>query len=415
MYSDNDIREVKKDCDMYYEVESYNSDNHSKFYDKDYDNKRQELPAKREKTNFSVWEILKNAIGKDLGTFSIPVFFNEPLSMLQRLCENFQYADLLNKAAIEENKYVRLALVSAFCIGGFAQSPKRTLKYFNPLLFETYEYIDNDMNFRYFAEQVCHHPPISACYAEGEDWTFNTNTHLKSNFKLWKNKLEFIALSRAFIKLNRFSEKITYTKPVAVVQHLLTNVYIDCYGTILIRNENSGDYAEVRLYESNKHEQGKLSGEIRSFEGEVIMYIEGNWLSNIDIVDLKDFKRKTIWTINPIRGDEEEKYCLTDFSINLNNLTDDLAKKLPRTDSRFRPDQRALEVQNLSLAASEKRRLEDKQRARKREYEKKGLRMKPNYFTASHDEVNSEYVYTYSRDYWKDRKESNFNHLPDIF
>jgi hypothetical protein len=145
------------------------------------------------------------------------------------------------------------------------------------------------------------------------------------------------------------------------------------------------------------------------------MYIEGNWLSNIDIVDLKDFKRTNIWTINKITGDEEEKYCLTEFSINLNNLTDDLAKKLPRTDSRFRPDQRALELQNLTLATSEKRRLEEKQRSRKREYDKKELRLKPNYFTLSHYNTNSEIEYIYSRDYWEDRKESNFDHLPDIF
>jgi hypothetical protein len=36
---------------------------------------------------------------------------------------------------------------------------------------------------------------------------------------------------------------------------------------------------------------------------------------------------------------------------------------LPRSDSRLRPDQRALEENNIDLATKEKTRLEEKQRA----------------------------------------------------
>lgn len=39
-------------------------------------------------------------------------------------------------------------------------------KPFNPLLGETYEFVDANKNFRFFAEQVSHHPPIGAAIAE---------------------------------------------------------------------------------------------------------------------------------------------------------------------------------------------------------------------------------------------------------
>lgn len=42
---------------------------------------------------------------------------------------------------------------------------------------------------------------------------------------------------------------------------------------------------------------------------------------------------------------------------------------LPITDSRFRPDQRALEFGDEDLAGDEKHRLEEKQRARRRQME----------------------------------------------
>ena len=35
----------------------------------------------------SVWKILKGAIGKDLSRFCVPVYFNEPLSMVQKVSE----------------------------------------------------------------------------------------------------------------------------------------------------------------------------------------------------------------------------------------------------------------------------------------------------------------------------------------
>lgn len=54
---------------------------------------------------------------------------------------------------------------------------------------------------------------------------------------------------------------------------------------------------------------------------------------------------------------------------------------LPRSDSRLRPDQRALEENNIELATTEKLRLEEKQRAaRKWREENPGNDFKPKYF-----------------------------------
>ena len=99
----------------------------------------------------------------------------------------------------------------------------------------------------------------------------------------------------------------------------------------------------------------------------------------------------------------------------MNNITDELRKKLPITDSRLRPDQRALENQDYDTAIREKQRLEDKQRNARREEEKRKITWKPKYFTESYDDLTGELVYRYSRDYWKDRNEGNFFHLDDIF
>jgi len=53
-------------------------------------------------------------------------------------------------------------------------------------------------------------------------------------------------------------------------------------------------------------------------------------------------------------------YNFTYFTLQLNYLPPGLKERLPPSDSRLRPDQRALEEGDLIKAASEKARLEDK-------------------------------------------------------
>jgi oxysterol-binding protein 1 len=84
---------------------------------------------------------------------------------------------------------------------------------------------------------------------------------------------------------------------------------------------------------------------------------------------------------NPAPDKNDWQYKFTNFSFILNNLPEDLKPLLPRSDSRFRTDQRALEEGKFELAAEEKHRLEEKQRAaRKYRAENPGKDFTPKYF-----------------------------------
>ena len=68
----------------------------------------------------SLWSILKDSIGKDLSRISMPVYFNEPLSMLQKACEMMEYNNLLVDATKEESSMMRLGLIAAHHISGIS-------------------------------------------------------------------------------------------------------------------------------------------------------------------------------------------------------------------------------------------------------------------------------------------------------
>ncbi len=55
---------------------------------------RTELPVLRDPNDRpSIWKILSSVIGKDATKFSMPVFMNEPISMVQKVVEIMEYED----------------------------------------------------------------------------------------------------------------------------------------------------------------------------------------------------------------------------------------------------------------------------------------------------------------------------------
>jgi hypothetical protein len=373
--------------------------------------RRTSLPAQYKDVPFNIIKIIKDAIGKDINHFAMPVFLNEPLSLLQKFCENFQYADLLNKAAEEQNPYLRLAYVACFNIGGFSMNIHRAKKLFNPLLFETYEYIDNNLDYRYFAEQVSHHPAISAFYAEGKGWNIYFNSNSKVIISL--RGVEVKSLEKTYVNLTNLNDEIVYTKPMTKVRNVFTDPTLDFSDKFTVKN-NEGDECVIHMIPySESNVVGKLYGDIKDIEGNVMFKIEGNWYDKIKVINPKNKEEKIIWEI--IKSCDKSNYFFQPYSFDLNNLTEEMKKVLPRTDSRFRGDQRLMEYQKIDEAGEEKLRLEEKQRKKRKENEKAGIIPVPRYFEETYDDITGELIYRYKGNYFEDRKNHNFDDLPDIF
>lgn len=90
-----------------------------------------------------------------LPLFPFQVNFNEPLSMLQRLTEDLEYHELLDRAAKCESSLEQLCYVAAFTVSSYSTTVFRTSKPFNPLLGETFELDRLEENgYRSLCEQV---------------------------------------------------------------------------------------------------------------------------------------------------------------------------------------------------------------------------------------------------------------------
>lgn len=89
---------------------------------------------------FSIWGLIRDNIGQDLTRVTLPIILNEPVTMLQKFCEMMENHDVLERAAQESSSAMRAALILVFNAVKYEAIAFRTLKPFNPILGETYEY-----------------------------------------------------------------------------------------------------------------------------------------------------------------------------------------------------------------------------------------------------------------------------------
>ncbi|CAI5790185.1 Oxysterol-binding protein [Podarcis lilfordi] len=370
------------------------------------------LPASHvHASDVSVWNILRNNIGKDLSKVSMPVQLNEPLNTLQRLCEELEYSALLDAASRNLDPCERLICMAAFAVSAYASTYYRAgSKPFNPVLGETYECIRPDKGFRFISEQVCHHPPVSACHAESDNFVFWQDMKWKNKF--WGKSLEIIPVGTVNVQLPRFGDHYEWNKVTSCIHNILSGQrWIEHYGEVLIRNTRDSTYhckitfCKARYWGSGVNE---VQGAIFSHSGKVIHRLFGKWHDGLyrGVAPVG----KCIWRPNPMPRDFEKNYGFTQFALELNELTPELKRLLPSTDTRLRPDQRYLEEGNVQAAESQKRRIEQLQRDRRRVMEDNNILHQARFFRRQVD-ANGKESWLTNSSYWKLRAEPGFSNM----
>ncbi|XP_049416358.1 oxysterol-binding protein-related protein 7-like isoform X1 [Epinephelus fuscoguttatus] len=379
--------------------------------------RRTVLPAPgTDNSHIGIMTILYNNIGKDLSRVSMPVALNEPLSLLQRLSEELEYSELLDIANTIDDPYERMVYVAVFSISGYAWASWRyRYKPFNPVLGETYESHREDRGFHYISEQVSHHPPISACHAESENFTFWQDQRWKNKF--WGKSVEIISSGLVNVTLPRYGDHYEWNKVVTCIHNVLSqDRWLEHYGEVVIKNTKS-DLCICKItfvksrYWSSDNTKNEVQGVVLDRAGEVVHRFGGLWHEGIFCDTLPT--PKCIWKPNVQPDDYAQYYGFSRYARELNELTPELRAVLPPTDTRFRPDQRLLEEGKVAEADKKKDEVEEKQRERRKEMAKIGEEHIPRFFRKSLDEAGRE-VWLSNGTYWNQRKDPGFANTENL-
>ncbi|XP_059316355.1 oxysterol-binding protein-related protein 1D [Lycium ferocissimum] len=384
-----------------------------------YIKRRDSLPEPKEKEKpVGLWSIIKDNIGKDLSGVCLPVYFNEPLSSLQKCFEDLEYSHLVDQAlewGKQGDDLMRVLKIAAFAVSGYASTQGRQCKPFNPLLGETYQADYPDKGLRFFSEKVSHHPMVVACHCEGRGWKFWADSNLKGKF--WGRSIQLDPVGVLTLQFED-GETFQWSKVTTSIYNIIIGkIYCDHYGAMRIKG--SGKYScklkfkEQSIIDRNPHQVHGFVQDNKT--GEKVAMLLGKWDEAMYYVlgdpttKPKGYDPMTeailLWERD--KSTPKTRYNLTPFAISLNELTPGLREKLPPTDSRLRPDQRHLENGEYELANAEKLRLEQLQR-QARKLQERGWR--PRWFCKDEDGC-----YRYLGGYWEAKEKHNWEGISDIF
>lgn len=379
------------------------------------------LNAPRERLN--IFSLLKDAVGKDLSKIALPVSLNEPLSFVQRLAEDIEYCELLDQAAEEPDPNRRMMYVAAMVISHYSSTQGRVGKPFNPLLGETACVIrpNKGKGVRFVSEQVSHHPPISACYAEGTGGSWKYYNAIEVKNKFWGKSLEVFPTGLNHIEIPKYGDHYVLEQITSCVHNIVVGrLWLDNYGDMEIVNRTNGGRCVIEFnktgWMSDAKSFGKISGTVYGPKGEAVMKLGGNWTSRI-YEDMGRGKKRDIWKVQERpQEDASQSYNMTKWAITLNEEVSEAERPLlPPTDSRLRPDQRALENGLFDLGSKTKQVLEEGQRTRRREMEEAGKKWEPLWFDKVIDEATGRMDYRYKGTFFEQRQKGDWSMCPKIF
>lgn len=381
---------------------------------------------------------LANAMGLDLTAIALPVTINEPMSFLMRLCEMYQYSDLLDKANHSDSSVERMLLVSAFFVSSYANA-ERTGKPFNPLLGETYEYVDPARaNFHFIAEQVSHHPPIGACHVESDNYILHCSQRLKTKFA--GNSLDADAIGQSYVTLKKTKETYKWHFFKTQAHNIIVgSMWFDHYGEQDVVNQTTGEKCHIEMKKCGWFSKGwhEVNGTVVDAKGKTTGKFCGKWNEAIYRIDpkekfddfkmpgdskqdKKDAKEAKKLGQSPSKSGDDDRLLFTPTAVKVADdkipnkflegwtensfavvrLDDEMKAHLISSDSRLRPDRAALEVGDVKTATTAKNMVEEKQREEKR----KGISKEPRFFKPEKDSDGEDH-WVFTGTYWKEREE----------
>ncbi|TVU48696.1 hypothetical protein EJB05_08341, partial [Eragrostis curvula] len=384
--------------------------------------RRTKLPKPVEKeSGISLWSMIKDNVGKDLTRVCLPVYFNEPLSSLQKCFEDLEYSYLLDRAyefGRKGNSLMRILNVAAFAVSGYASSDGRSCKPFNPLLGETYEADYPENGIRFFSEKVSHHPMVMACHSEGSGWKFWGDSNIESKF--WGQTIQLDPVGVLTLEFDD-GETLRWSKVTTTINNLIIGrVHCHHHGTMTISGNK--EYSCKLTFKQQSFLERKprqVHGLVKDVNGATVANLMGRWDESMYCTTTTDASRVNCSASSPnaditLLWEKNEpsanptRYNLSSFAITLNELTPELKEKLPPTDSRLRPDQRHLENGEYGKANAEKLRLETRQRMA-RNMQENGW--KPRWFQRDTEDG----TFYYTGGYWEAREQGKWDDCRDIF
>ncbi|XP_060515915.1 oxysterol-binding protein-related protein 8 isoform X2 [Cylas formicarius] len=339
-----------------------------------------------------IWYLVKQVRpGMDLSKVVLPTFILEPRSFLDKLSDSYYHVDILSQAVLEDDAFTRMKLVVRWYLSGLYKKPKGLKKPYNPILGETFRcywmHSNNSKTF-YIAEQVSHHPPVSAFYVTNRQDGFAISASILARSKFYGNSTSALLDGTAVLTLLPRGEDYKLTVPYAHCKGILMGTLtMELGGKVTIACEKTGYSTEIEFklkpFLGGAEQTNCITGKLKLGK-ETLATIDGYWDGTIYIKDKRTGEQQVLFaSTQSIR-----KQRLTRYLVPLDNQAENESEKLWQHVSA------AILRDDMAAATEEKTSLEEAQRARSKERKVKCEEWTPVHF--QQDLKTGQWVYKHS-------------------
>ncbi|XP_063802399.1 oxysterol-binding protein-related protein 5 isoform X2 [Pseudophryne corroboree] len=339
-----------------------------------------------------MWTLLKQMRpGMDLSRVVLPTFILEPRSFLNKLSDYYYHADILSQAAVEDDPYCRMKHVLKWYLSGFYKKPKGIKKPYNSILGEKFRccwfHPQTNSHTFYIAEQVSHHPPVSAFHVSNRKDGFCITGSILARSRFYGNSLSAILDGKARLTFLSRDEDYTITMPYAHCKGLLYGTMtMELGGKVTIECEKTQYTTELEFklkpFFGGSDTLNQICGKIKA-GGEILANLDGHWDREVYINGVHTDSRDIFW--NPTA--EIRRQRLKRHIVLFEEQTEMESERL------WQHVTSAINDGNQHQATDEKYVLEEAQRKAARERKEDGTEWAPQLFL--YDEFLKEWRYKY--------------------
>ncbi|TRY77596.1 hypothetical protein DNTS_024420, partial [Danionella cerebrum] len=176
-------------------------------------------------------------------------------------------------------------------------------KPYNPILGETFRccwlHPQTDSCTFYIAEQVSHHPPVSAFYISNKKDGFSISGSILAKSKFYGNSLSAILDGKARLLFLSRDEEYIITMPYAHCKGILYGTMtLELGGKITIECEKTQCYTELEFklkpFLGSSCNVNQISGKIRMGE-DILATVDGHWDNKVLLTEKKTGHQEVLW------------------------------------------------------------------------------------------------------------------------
>lgn len=326
-------------------------------------------------------------VGMDLTKVVLPTFILERRSLLEMYADFFAHPDLFSSIVDYNTPEERMIQLVKWYLSAFHAGRKSSVakKPYNPILGEIFQCkwdlkpINNNDNDKdsvgdltFVAEQVSHHPPVSAFYAENKEKNITCCAHIYTKSKYLGLSVGVHNVGEGVIKLNRHNETYVCTFPSAYGRSIFTVPWVELGGSVTISCKETGYHANIEFltkpfYGGKKH---RVTGEIIRPNKDPFMSIDGEW-------------NGIMYSKQPPNSSDQKVFVdTTRLPVIKKSVKPVSTQESFESRNVWKEVTRALKVHDVTSATAAKSMIEQRQRDLLKDSLERGIKWKTRYFEA---------------------------------